>query len=57
MGAACSAYRDRRGVYRILVGKTKGRPRPSWEDDIKTDFQKVGCGGMDRIELAWERDR
>jgi len=34
-------------------GKTRGR----WEDNIKMDFQEVGCGGMDWIELAQERDR
>jgi len=34
-----------------------GRPRRRWEDDIKTDFQEVGCGGRDRIEQAWDRDR
>ena len=34
-----------------------GRPRQRWEDNIKTDLQKVGCGGMDWIELAQDRDR
>jgi len=50
-----------RGVYRVLVGKPVGkrpigRPRCRWED-IKMDFQEVGCGGMDWIELAQDRDR
>ena len=36
---------------------TFGRPRRRWEDNIKMDFQKVGCGGMDWIELAQDRDR
>jgi hypothetical protein len=53
--------RERRGVYRMLVGKPEGkrppgRPRPRWEDDIKLDLQEVGCGGMDWIELAEDRD-
>ena len=34
-----------------------GRPRRRWEDNIKMDFQEVGCGGIDWIELAQDRDR
>ena len=53
---------ERRGVYRVLVGKPEGkrplgRPRRRWEDNIKIDLQEVGCGGMDWIELAQDRDR
>ena len=33
-----------------------GRPRCRWED-IKMDLQEVGCGGMDWIKLAQDRDR
>ena len=41
-----------------LKGKTPlGRTRPRWEDNIKMDLQKVGCGGMDWIDLARDRDR
>jgi len=51
-----------RGVYLVLVGKPEGkrplgRPRRIWEDNIKMDFQEVGCGGMAWIELAEDRDR
>ena len=53
---------ERRGVYRILVGKPEGkrplgRPRHRWEDNIKMDHQDVGCGCMDWIELAQDGDR
>jgi hypothetical protein len=53
---------ERRGVCRALVWKpegkiTLGRPRRRWDVNIKMDFQEVGCGGMDWIELAQDRDR
>ena len=34
-----------------------GRARRRWKDKIKMDIQEVGCGGMDWIELAQDRDR
>jgi len=34
-----------------------GRPRRRWEDNIKMDLQKVGCVGVDWIELALAQDR
>jgi hypothetical protein len=53
---------EMRGVYRILVGKPEGkrplgRPRPRWEDNNKMEFQEVGCGAVDWIELAQDRGR
>ena len=53
---------EKGGVYRVLVGKLEGkRPlrktRLRWEDNIKMNLQEVGCGGMDWIELAEDRDR
>ena len=52
---------EERGVYRVLVGKPEGRrplgrPRHRWVD-IKMDLQEVGCGFMDWIGLAQDRDR
>ena len=34
-----------------------GRPRRRWEDNIKMVVQEMGCGCMDWIELAQDRDR
>jgi hypothetical protein len=34
-----------------------GRPRRRWENNIRTDLQEVGCGGMDWIALAQDRGR
>jgi len=50
------------GVYRVLVGKPEGRrqlrrPGRRWVDNIRTDLQEVGCGYMDWIGLAQDRDR
>jgi hypothetical protein len=51
-----------RGVYRVLVGKPKGKrllgiPRLRWVDNIRMDLQEVGCRYMDWIGLAQDRDR
>jgi len=51
-----------REVYRVLVGKPEGksslgRPRCRWVDNIRTDLQEVGCGYMDWIGLAQDRDK
>ena len=51
-----------RSVYRVLVGKPEGRrplgrPRLRWEDNITMDLWEVGCGCVDWMELAQDRDR
>jgi len=52
---------EERGVYGVLVGKPEGkRPlgRPRRRSvDIRMDLQEVGCGYMDWIGLAKDRDR
>jgi hypothetical protein len=53
---------ERRGVYRVLVGKPEGkrplgRPRRRCEDNIKIDIQEMECERMDWIDLAQDRDR
>ena len=45
-----------------MVGKPEGkrplgRPRRRWEDNIKMDLKEMGCGGMDWIKMAQDRDR
>jgi len=52
---------EERWVYRVLVEKPEekrplGRPRRRWVDNIRIDFQKVGCGCVDWIGLAQDRD-
>ena len=53
---------ERRDIHRVLVGKPEGkrplgRPRCRLEDNIKIDLQEAGCGGVDWIKLAQDRDR
>jgi len=60
MGEAYGAYG--RGVHRVLVGKPEGkrllgRPRRSWDDNIKMGLQEVGEGCGDWMDLAQDKDR
>jgi len=53
---------EEREVYRVLVGKPEGkrplgRPRRRWVDNIRIGLKEVGCGYMDWIGLAQDRDR
>ena len=53
---------EENGMYRVLVGKPVGRrpvgrPRRRWVNIIRMDLQEVGCGYMDWIGLAQDRDR
>jgi len=45
-------------LVRKLVGKRPmGRTRRRWVDNIRMDLHEVGCGYMDWIGLAQDRDR
>jgi len=53
---------EERGVYRFFVGKPEGkrplgRPRHRWVNNIRMDLQEVGCGYMDWMGQAQDRDR
>jgi hypothetical protein len=52
---------EENGAYSVLVGKPEGtrtlrRHRRRWVDNIRMDLQEVGCGYMDWIGLAQDRD-
>ena len=53
---------EEKGVYRVLLEKAEGkrplgRPKRRWVDTIRMDLRQVGCGYMDWIGLAQDRDR
>jgi hypothetical protein len=55
-------YGGERNTYRLLVGKPEGkrslgRPRRRWVDNIRMDFEEVGWGDVDWIDLAQDRNR
>jgi len=61
MGWACGAYGGGEGLNTVLVGKPEGRrplgrPRRRWVDNIRIHLLEVGCGYMDWIGLAQDRD-
>ena len=52
---------EEKGLYRVLLRKLEGRrplgrPRRRWVDNIRMDLQEVGCGYMDWIGLAQDKD-
>jgi hypothetical protein len=51
---------EKRTAYRLLVGKPEGkrpvrRPRHSWLDNIKMVLREIEWGGMNWIDLAYDR--
>ena len=62
MGGACSTYGGEEWSIQGFGGETRGkrqlgRPRHRWEGNNKMDLEDLGCGGMDWIDLAHDRDR
>jgi len=62
MGGACGVYGEKRGLYRVLVGKPEGkrplgRPERKYEDNIKMDLQEAECEVMYWMEMDQDRDR
>ena len=62
MGGVCTACGEQERRIQGFGGETCGlettwRPRRRWEDNIKMDLQEVGCGGLDWMELAQDRNR
>jgi len=62
MGGHVARMVERRGVYRVFIGKPEGkkplgRHKLRWESNIKMDLQEVGWGDMDWIDLAQDRGR
>jgi hypothetical protein len=60
VGGTCSTHGEARGVYRVLVGRPDvkrplGRPRRSWEDNIKMDLREIGIDGANWIRLTQDR--
>ena len=62
LSAPVARMGEEKVAYRVLVGKPEGkrplgRPRRKWVDNIRMDLQEVGCGYLDWIGLAQDRDR
>jgi hypothetical protein len=60
VGRTCSKHGEGGGVYRVLVGRSKGkiplgRLRHRWEDNIKMDLMEIGIDGMNWIHMAQDR--
>jgi hypothetical protein len=62
MGGYVARIQERRGVYRVLVGKPDGKralgkPRRRWGENIKIYLQEVVCGDMYWIKVAQDTER
>jgi hypothetical protein len=62
VGGTCGTHGEWRGVYWVLIGMLEGkrllgRPRRSWEDNIKMDFREIRIDGANWIRLTQDRVR
>jgi hypothetical protein len=62
VGRACSTHGEKKNAYRILMEKSEGkrllgRPRSRWVNNVKMDLRETEWGGMDRIDLAEDKDQ
>jgi hypothetical protein len=62
MGRHVEGMAEKRSAYRTLVGTPEGkrplgRPRRRWVENIKMYLREIGCGGIDLIDLAQDRDQ
>jgi hypothetical protein len=53
---------EKRTAYTILIGKSEGKrplgkPRRRWVDNIKMYLREIGWDGVDRIDMAQDRDQ
>jgi hypothetical protein len=60
VGWTCGTHGERRGAYRVFVGRPEGkrsleRPRRRWEDNIKMDLREIGIDRANWIRLAQNR--
>jgi hypothetical protein len=62
MGRACSTHMREENTSMVLARKAEvkslvARPRYRWKYNIKMDLRKMGWGGTDRNNLAYDRDK
>jgi hypothetical protein len=60
--ATKSRIREKRNVYRVVVGKPEGkrllgRPKRRWVDNIKMDLREIEWSDVDWIDLTQDRDQ
>jgi hypothetical protein len=62
VGGTCGTHGRGQKSAQGFDGKARrkeplGRPRRRWEDGIRINLREIGCGSVDWIQLAKDRDR